>query len=452
MSYTVKKSDNTPLVEINDFSKQFVAGLALLGYGHVNYGETIAENFVRAVENFASPLPPFAALEGQLWYDTRDAARGVLWSCYNPDISDDVVMPLDGNNQRVINNTELAKKWTKVFVVDLASGKTGAVHLMEGNTPRVASSSAVPGTIVVRNSEGKIDSSNLPAAGHAPSASVLSPGRKINNILFDGSKDISFNTDNVTEGSTNKYFTEARVTAPARAAISGSGAIQYNPSTGVISFNPPPEGAKVTSFNNRSGVVNLTSSDVTGALGFTPYNSSNPSGFITSGGRAYPRRADGGDLNFHWSGQTGQPTWLWGGNDGNNMYVYNPANFTVSRADTVDGYHASDLLNRANHTGSLPASAIFNSSYNSGSSGYVIFNNGFTIQWGTQFISGNGYATVTYPIAFSSYSVCVVSAASSVGDNAQDNWPATRLSTRTYAQVKQAADEATTFHWVAMGY
>lgn len=35
---------------------------------------------------------------------------------------------------------------------------------------------------------------------------------------------------------------------------------------------------------------------------------------------------------FRWSGQAGQPTWLWGGVDGTNMYVYNPANFSVKSA------------------------------------------------------------------------------------------------------------------------
>jgi hypothetical protein len=37
-------------------------------------------------------------------------------------------------------------------------------------------------------------------------------------------------------------------------------------------------------------------------------------------------------MTFNWSGQGGQPTWLWGGNDGSNMYVYNPSNFSVSSA------------------------------------------------------------------------------------------------------------------------
>lgn len=43
----------------------------------------------------------------------------------------------------------------------------------------------------------------------------------------------------------------------------------------------------------------------------------------------------GGGMNFHWNGQGGQPTWLWGGNDGTNMYVYNPSNFSVNYAKSA---------------------------------------------------------------------------------------------------------------------
>lgn len=35
---------------------------------------------------------------------------------------------------------------------------------------------------------------------------------------------------------------------------------------------------------------------------------------------------------WHWSGQDGQPTWLWGGNSENNYYVYDPSNFNVNSA------------------------------------------------------------------------------------------------------------------------
>ncbi len=41
-------------------------------------------------------------------------------------------------------------------------------------------------------------------------------------------------------------------------------------------------GGGVTSFNTRTGAVTLSSGDVTGALGFTPYSNANPSGYITS--------------------------------------------------------------------------------------------------------------------------------------------------------------------------
>jgi hypothetical protein len=42
-------------------------------------------------------------------------------------------------------------------------------------------------------------------------------------------------------------------------------------------------GTKVDSFNGRTGVVTLTASDVTSSLGYIPYNSTNPSNYITDG-------------------------------------------------------------------------------------------------------------------------------------------------------------------------
>jgi hypothetical protein len=92
-------------------------------------------------------------------------------------------------------------------------------------------------------------------------------------------------TDSLAEGSTNLYFTQAR----ARASVSASGSLSYNSTTGVFSFSDA-----VTSVAGRTGAVTLTSSDVglanvenkssatirgeitsgnvTTALGFTPLN------------------------------------------------------------------------------------------------------------------------------------------------------------------------------------
>ena len=35
---------------------------------------------------------------------------------------------------------------------------------------------------------------------------------------------------------------------------------------------------------------------------------------------------------WYWAGQSSQPSWLWGSNDGTNMYVWNPSNFNVNTA------------------------------------------------------------------------------------------------------------------------
>lgn len=75
------------------------------------------------------------------------------------------------------------------------------------------------------------------------------------------------------------------------------------------------------------------------------------SSFIKSGGNySQLLRADGGVATFNWTGQSGQPTWLWGGNSQHSYYVYNPSNFRVAyaasagNADTLDGEHASNFV------------------------------------------------------------------------------------------------------------
>lgn len=75
------------------------------------------------------------------------------------------------------------------------------------------------------------------------------------------------------------------------------------------------------------------------------------SSFIKSDGTSQQLlRADGGIAAFNWSGQSGQPTWLWGGNNEHSYYVYNPSNFRVAyaasagNADTLDGIDSTKFL------------------------------------------------------------------------------------------------------------
>lgn len=67
------------------------------------------------------------------------------------------------------------------------------------------------------------------------------------------------------------------------------------------------------------------------------------------------------NLGFNWSGQTGQPTWLWGGNENNKFYVYNPANFSVKYATSAGSAPTNSWTNTAaiayNGSFTVPATA-----------------------------------------------------------------------------------------------
>lgn len=67
--------------------------------------------------------------------------------------------------------------------------------------------------------------------------------------------------------------------------VSGTSIKTVNGTSVLGSGNIQIDGG-VTSFNTRTGAVTLSSGDVTTALGFTPYNATNPSGYITASGTA----------------------------------------------------------------------------------------------------------------------------------------------------------------------
>lgn len=49
---------------------------------------------------------------------------------------------------------------------------------------------------------------------------------------------------------------------------------------------------------------------------------------------------------WHWSGQSGQPSWIWGGNSENNYYVYNPSNFRVNYAKSAGSVAWNNVTGR----------------------------------------------------------------------------------------------------------
>lgn len=92
---------------------------------------------------------------------------------------------------------------------------------------------------------------------------------------------------------------------------------------------------------------------------------------------------------------------------GSKMQHIDRTKMTVGNADTVDGYHASDIINKisAANTGGIVAASLTEN-------GYAKFANGLILQWG--YCGAKSYAT--FPIAFSSFARVVCTC-----DNG--NWP-----------------------------
>ena len=90
------------------------------------------------------------------------------------------------------------------------------------------------------------------------------------NLTFtvSGGGGVTVSNDTTTNSTFYPLFTSA-TTGTITAQNVSSSKLSFNPSTGVLTTS--------------GGFAGLTGSQVTGALGFTPYNSTNPSGYITSG-------------------------------------------------------------------------------------------------------------------------------------------------------------------------
>lgn len=101
-----------------------------------------------------------------------------------------------------------------------------------------------------------------------------------------------------------------------------------NPYALTISLNGTSQGAYDGS---AAKAINITPASI-GAL--TSAGKAANATYADTAGRAYPYKVGGTAINFNWSGKDGQPTWLWGGENGTDMYVYKPSNFSVASAAT----------------------------------------------------------------------------------------------------------------------
>ena len=71
MAYLINNYDGSPLVNVQDRTINITAtSLKLPGRDYRPYGETMVENLVYMLQNFAQGVPPQNPINGQIWFDT----------------------------------------------------------------------------------------------------------------------------------------------------------------------------------------------------------------------------------------------------------------------------------------------------------------------------------------------------------------------------------------------
>lgn len=180
---------------------------------------------------------------------------------------------------------------------------------------------------------------------------ALSAGEAFNAVLMDSSNNLeivrvtartadTFTIVRAQEGTIARSFSsgdrvELRMTAAVLAnfvqldgaqTISGdktfSTAPTFSTALSVASGGTGVSTLTGVAFGNGAGAFSAaTGAQISAAIGSTSVQKAST---IAAGGGA------GSGMTFNWSGQAGQPTWLWGGNDIGNTYLYNPVNFNVN--------------------------------------------------------------------------------------------------------------------------
>jgi hypothetical protein len=74
MAYSINKTDGTILATVPDGQiDQLSSDITFIGKNYSGFGESLNENFVKLLENFANSSRPTRPVRGQIWFDTTES-------------------------------------------------------------------------------------------------------------------------------------------------------------------------------------------------------------------------------------------------------------------------------------------------------------------------------------------------------------------------------------------
>jgi len=232
---------------------------------------------------------------------------------------------------------------------------------------------------------------------------------------FNGStaRTISYNTVGAPStggtGATGTWGISISGNAATATSATSASTATYATTAGSITGQANSATITATSANTGSQIVlrdssgNFSAGTITASLSGNATTSSSTTGnaaTATLATKASTLAQGGGNgtaMTFNWSGQSGQPTWLWGSNDGTNVYVWNPSNFSVNYATSSGSSSSSTYATTAGSITSQANSATITASSSNTANQIVLrdASGNFSAGTITATLSGNASTATT---------------------------------------------------------
>ena len=333
--------------------------------------------------------------------------------------------PNEFQNGEVISAAEHNENWTDIE--DYVNGLSAGINYVAGalgtsviadsaiTTAKLANSSVTSAKIVddsivnadINSAAGIVDTklATIATAGKVSNSATTAASANTASAIV--ARDAS---GNFTAGTITATLT-GNVTGNLTGNVTGNVTGNTSGSSGSCSGNAATATALQTARNiggvSFNGTANI---DLPGVNTAGNQNTSGTAAAATLASKASTLAQGGGNgtaMTFNWSGQGGQPTWLWGSNDGVSHYVYNPSNFSVSSA--TNATNATNATTAASCSGNSATASLasdsnllngYASSIN-GTANTIARVDSLGIMAGTYFGMGGSSTTFWYATTFS---------------------------------------------------